>query len=181
MEYFNSSSAPTNQASLEDKGNIFARPELVVVTTNVPHFGTQKVSEVPAAFFRRLRYRISLSVKPEFRPHLDQNRVDKSKVLRSDTRDIHTYTVLEYQIRNKTQGQPTRCGDRYLEPDNDGSEVIEVPLLESVGQREFFEWYHALVVDHLEVSSALQRVDRQIVTSEMCSLCYMLETRCSCC
>lgn len=179
MEYFNTASSATNQAALDDKGKIYARPDIVFLTTNDAKFGTAGVCVTPAAFFRRVGFRLSINVKPEFRPTPDSNSVDTSKVAMADTRDIHTYTVVKYVI-TQGEGEIHTVRDRVIDASNDNSTVSEVIILNSVGPQEFFKWYSIAIRAHVKNSNYLQSTDSILVTADFCEECCMLSIRCQC-
>lgn len=180
MEYFNTSAPATNQAALEDKGRIFARPDLVVLTSNVADFGTYRVSRANYAFFRRLKYRISLTVKPEFRVNLDCNELDPTKVPVGFS-DIHTFTVVQYTgAPHGTSTTISANGSSIRDPQNDGSAVCETVVLANVGQLEFFTWYSKAVKAHLANVARLRSRNASMIKSELCDTCSMLSSRCEC-
>jgi hypothetical protein len=89
--------AATNQAAVEDKGKIFIRADLIVVTTNHDHCGvTDEVMECREAFFRRIDVRIDPVVKPEFRPEPGLNMFSDEAFVDNPTWDTHNYMVYRF-------------------------------------------------------------------------------------
>lgn len=68
INWINTMPHVTNQAAVEDKGNIMFTPELVVATSNVLEFSTlSNTLKCPGALTRRLHFPIYVECKPEFR------------------------------------------------------------------------------------------------------------------
>lgn len=71
INWINTMPHVTNQAAVEDKGNVMFTPELVVATSNILEFATlSNTLKCPEALIRRLHFPIYVECKPEFRkPH----------------------------------------------------------------------------------------------------------------
>lgn len=68
INWINTMPHVTNQAAVEDKGNIMFTPELVVATSNITEYATLSATlKCPEALIRRLHFPIYVECKPAFR------------------------------------------------------------------------------------------------------------------
>lgn len=181
MELANSTIAASNQADLRDKGRIFARPEIVMVTSNHTDFGYKGLIRQPAAYLRRIRYRVSLSLKTEFRRG-NANFIDEIAVSEYGGPDIHNFNVVEYVIVPVSDNvEPLRkIGDNVVDSENTNYKVTEKIILQDADQFEFFGWYHQAITSHFAHTDAVKRNSEKLASATLCEMCYMLSTRCDC-
>lgn len=181
MELANSTIAASNQADLKDKGRIFARAQIVIATTNHSDFGAKGIIQQQAAYLRRIRYRVSLSLKPEFRRG-KANFINEVAVSEYGGSDIHLFNVVEYTIQpfDEDPAQLRQVRDHVADPENSNYKIVEKIVLKEASQEEFFTWYHDAVIAHFahDESAALHNLKLRAAT--LCDTCHMLSTRCTC-
>lgn len=181
MELANSTIAASNQADLRDKGRIFARPEIVMVTSNHTDFGYKGLIRQPAAYLRRIRFRVSLSLKTEFRRG-DANFIDEIAVSEYGGPDIHNFNVVEYTIVPiNSKAEPlARNGNKVDDPENTNYKVQERIVLKNVEQAEFFAWYYQAINSHFAHVDSVKENAEKLAKATLCEMCHMLSTRCDC-
>lgn len=181
MELANSTIAASNQADLRDKGRIFARPEIVMVTSNHTDFGHKGLIRQPAAYLRRIRYRVSLSLKTDFRRG-DANFIDEIAVSEYGGPDIHNFNVVEYVITPiNDKPEPLRQnGDRVEDPENSNYKVQERIILRNAEQADFFAWYYQAINSHFAHIDSVKLNSEKLAKATLCEMCHMLSTRCEC-
>ena len=181
MELANSTIAASNQADLRDKGRIFARPEIVLVTSNHTDFGHKGLIRQPAAFLRRIRYRVSLSLKENFRRGR-ANFIDEIAVSEYGGPDIHNFNVVEYVIVpiNTSTDPLSKSGDIVVDAENSNYKIEERIILQNAEQHEFFAWYYDAVKSHFAHTDAVKLNSEKLAKADLCEMCHMLTTRCEC-
>jgi len=188
MELANPIAPATHQADLADKGRVFARPDIVVVTSNDPYMGARhKILNHPAALLRRIRYRVHLHVKPEFCMVGSNgqlvNMIDENKVC--GAQNIHTFSVYEYRM----QGKPRNPNS--AEDDSNGAVTTQafvlshefqgsITPLQEVPDYVFFDWFQTVVKQHRAHATSVADSAQKHAAAQMCDSCHMLETRCRC-
>jgi hypothetical protein len=122
-----------NMADLNEKGKVAIRPEFVIATTNVPTLNAEVLFSCPSAALRRLPWRVTPTVRPEYRINPGTNMLDPSKCDQPDDQfpDYWTFTVEE--IRPKPIRDPV-TGNKNLDAE-------EILLLNQVGLKEFLTWF----------------------------------------
>ncbi len=88
--FINTPPVTANMAELSKKGKVAIRPELIVVTTNIPDLNLPKYFECPSAAARRYPWRITPHVLPQYREQKDVNK------LYVDTDDIDISSCPDY-------------------------------------------------------------------------------------
>ena len=180
MEVANSTIAASNQADLKDKGRIFARPEIVLVTSNSSDFGAKGILKHPAAYLRRIRFRVSLSLKPEFRKG-KSNFIDTDKVIAARTRDIHHFNIVEFVIVPKGSGEPIKeIGGTVLDYENTDYHVVEKLIHKDLDQNEFFAWFAREIDSHDRLSSFTKNNASDLAKAKICERCGLFDFRCNC-
>jgi hypothetical protein len=171
MEFANVTAPATNQAALEDKGTIFARPEVVIATTNDTNYGTSGVAAFPQAFFRRLRYSLVLSVKKAYRSDPDTNQLSARKAADARTRDLHEFTVYEYVLKARSAEVGTESNMPMIQ---------KKMLLDHVDDQQFFWWLRGAMQEHIDINYRLKEVDEELENATICGACGLLTVRCRC-
>lgn len=180
MEVANSTIAASNQADLKDKGRIFARPEIVLVTSNAPDFGAKGILKHPAAYLRRIRFRVSLSLKEEFRKG-DSNFIDTDKVIAAGTRDIHLFNIVEFVIAPKGEGEPIKeINGTVLDYENVNYHIVEKLIHKDLTQNEFFAWFADEIDSHEQLSRFTKNNSKELSAAKICERCGLFDFRCSC-
>jgi hypothetical protein len=151
MNLFNDQASPSVQADLRDKGKIFPQADLVIVTGNSPGLDAVSYLNTPDALFRRIRYKVALTVRDEFRIDAGSNVLDEEKVAAAQAiipgyRDLHLYSVIEYIIIS-APGPITVSGGQMNDPSL-GIRTTERAILNNVRQEEFFGWYVDAIKRH---------------------------------
>jgi hypothetical protein len=97
---------PVDRARLEDKGNCWARPEMIIVDTNNPSLNYDVLCDNKAALQRRCIY-IEPKVKPQFLKKMGHCEIDASKSLQFDDKiaDRWTFNVYKYTAVTKKHAE----------------------------------------------------------------------------
>lgn len=166
-----------NMADLNEKGKIAIRPEFIIATTNAPTLNAEHMFTCPSAARRRLPWRITPSVRPEFQVE-GSTMLDPSKcvTLPGDYPDFWTFKIEEIGAlpnRNPVTGAL-----------NTGAK--ETVLHESISLEVMLDWFVEKAKAHRAKEKALKATSvtmGQIVKCEhhkplkMCSSCSRLETQ----
>lgn len=128
-----------NMASLEEKGRVAIRPDFVIATTNVPDMNASSMFSCPSAARRRLPWRITPKVKPQYRTELNENMLDSSKCTHEEGKfpDYWTFKVEEIRplpLRNASGGLHT--------------EAREILIYENATLAELLAWFQGAVLKH---------------------------------
>jgi hypothetical protein len=184
MGLANDQVAASHQADLKDKGRIFPQADLVIVTTNIDDFGIRDYMPCPAAFFRRLRYQVVLSVKPEFRDDPNNNVLSVTKIFEAHKkypgyRDFHLFTVGEYYLESH-HGE-VNISNSHLNDPSLNVNVKTRPILQLASGEEFFDWYRNTVASHFKETELMRGHAEKLINEPLCSLHGIRVGRCTKC
>lgn len=151
FKYIQNIACTANMADLKEKGKIAIRPEFVVASSNAPTLNAEAMFTCPSAARRRLPWRITPTVRPEFRIDPGTNMLDPSKCeyIPGKFPDYWTFDVDE--IRPK----PLRNAEGAINLD-----AQEIPVLRQANLREFLKWFIDCAKTHRERQRLLkERMD----------------------
>jgi len=192
MSLANDQPAATNQANLADKGKIFARPNLVLVTSNDSTFGVRKTLKNPEACLRRIRYKVQMTVLPEFRAHdADGNELfnidpDLASKQPAGT-PMHAFTVSEFVLKPRS-GAPQRDApftsvDGVLNAGVAHADVVDKVILGKAGPvpaQVFWAWLTETMRNHYARVSVSSERSKEMVHVSICDRCSMISSACVC-
>jgi hypothetical protein len=137
MELANTVPVASNQAAIEDKGVIFAHPKVVAITSNTKDFGASHLQD-PAAFVRRLGFRVHFHVKEEYAKE-GNNALDTAKLPSDEYLIPHQYSVVAFNCYSK-RGELNEVHGYVKDPSNDEHGYHEEVVLNKVEAKVFFPW-----------------------------------------
>jgi hypothetical protein len=164
----NSVAFTPDQASLENKGKMPFRCELVIGTTNTENLNAYNYFACPSAFQRRYPFILDVKVKPEFKNDVDM--LDASKTLKVDVGD--SYPDYWLWTIKRVKPRPVREVHR-------GYADVEI-LHENVGLRDFLIWYNKTIDEHHADQKITSASVEHIRDVHLCPLCGLPDSFCEC-
>jgi len=166
-----------NMADLNEKGKIAIRPDFIIATTNAPTLNAEHMFTCPSAARRRLPWRITPSVRPEFRVD-GSTMLDPSKcvTLPGDYPDFWTFKIEEIGAL------PNR--DPVTGALNTGAK--ETVHYESASLEVMLKWFVDKATAHRAKEKALKATSiamsqikkcKHHIPLKMCDECLSLETQ----
>lgn len=145
------------KARIEDKGKYFASPLLLMYCSNHKGGNAQNLLSFPSAFYRRINYHLTITVKKEFQ---DSNgKLDINKAMDAKQHDMYEILVSKYSETGKSSSFLTN-GENY-----------SLPKLMILLQKDFRE--------HLDRSVKL--LSKRSLLGNFCNLCGLgKESDCGC-
>jgi len=154
----NSKSLPVEQSDVAMKGKVFARPLLVMQSSNFAVSHVNQLSRYPPAWHRRFKAHVTVAPKPEYA--CGQGMLDKAAAFSSLTHDMY---VLEVRRFSEAKVDPTNTkGIPLSEP-----EVMSFP--------EFMKWLQQDYAEHISREQAL--LTRKISANAHCEVCGLPTNR----
>lgn len=150
----------TNQAELEKKGNVRAQPSLVMLNTNKAHLDIHVRKHCPGAFWRRMKMRFRVDVKPKFQSALGT--LDSSKVT---------------EERNRLGAMPFPwiiTMERMHLMSDDRQSVIWEPFLSIFGFEGLYMYVFNQLKTHFDDMRAIEESTHTYHNMEMCFDCRSL-------
>jgi len=171
MGLFNDQASPSVQAELREKGKIFPLAWLVIVTGNSPDLDAKSYLNTPDALFRRIRYKVALTVRPQFRISPDTNVLDETKVAAAQAivpgyRDLHLYSVVEFVISSDA-GDIHVAGGQMNDPSLN-IKTVQREIMSNARQEVFFEWYTKAIKHHRSVTSNMLGHAQKLIDEVPC-------------
>jgi len=155
-----------DQASLELKGKMPLKCELVIGTTNTPHLNALYYFACPSAVQRRFPYILDVKVKREYLN--EANMLDSSKV----PANLDSYPDYWDWTVKKILPQTTRATFQTLAD----TQII----LDNVSLREFLIWYNSAIDEHFSNQEKSSDSVENIKSVTLCDLCCLPKNLCSC-
>jgi hypothetical protein len=155
-----------DQASLDLKGKMPLKCELVIGTTNTPHLNAYYYFACPSAVQRRFPYILDVKVKPEYLN--DANMLDSRSV--PDNLDVYP-DYWDWTVK-KIKPRTTRA----VRQDMAEQEVI----LDGVSLREFLKWYNNAIDEHFTNQAKSSESVENIKKVVLCDLCHLPKNLCEC-
>lgn len=156
-----------DQASLDQKGKMPLKCELVIGTTNSKHMNSHAYFSCPSAFQRRFPYVITVKVVPEYST---DGMLDSSKVPNMDQDD---YPDLWFFKVEKILPKPVVDVDFVGLAD---SELV----LEGARIKEFIQWYNKAIEQHKKNQIITGDSNKQIKEVTLCLGCSLPLAMCDC-
>ncbi len=157
-----------DQASLDMKGKMPLRCELVIGTTNTEHLNAYHYFGCPSAFQRRYPYIIDVIVKPDFINEV--NMLDAKKTL--EAQDMGSYPDYWLWTVKRVKPRSVRATHQTL------AETEEI--VTRVGLKDFLIWYNSAIDKHHEEQKITGDSVENIKKVELCSLCHLPSNFCEC-
>lgn len=194
MNLANDQPSATNQADLADKGKIFARPALVLVTSNDPQFGVRKALRNPAAYLRRIRYKVQLIVLPAFRAKDSSGEelysIDPEKASAAPLgTPMHGFVVTEFCLVPEVGSSAVDVDAATVNVRGSVSvgvtraKVVDRIVLGAdgpVSAHVFWPWLkRAMEAHYSRVSNASAR-SKELARASLCKTCHMIGAGCVC-
>lgn len=170
MEVANSVPKASNQAALEDKGNVFAHPKFVVLTSNSDDFGARGPLKTPTAFLRRIGFRVHLHVLPQYAIP-GTNELDASK-LPGHWVFAHTFSVIRFRFKTSPDVALQKKQDRIVDPSNVNTGYFEEIVLDHADHIKFFTWLKEQVLRHFENSKRMLKMHHDFEAVKHCDECF---------
>lgn len=158
-----------DQASLELKGKMPLRCELVIGTTNTENLNAYHYFGCPSAFQRRYPYILEVKVKDEYKNELNMLDADKTMSIRDiedSYPDYWLWTVKRVKPRSVHTTHQTLAE----------TEIVH----ENVGLRDFLVWYNKTIDKHHEDQKITGNSVDRIKQVELCPLCCLPSQFCEC-
>jgi hypothetical protein len=165
IKIFNNIPYTPDQAALEDKGRTPMKAELGLVTSNVEDLSLCTYFEKSGAAFRRLKYRVQPTVKPQFATEC--GRLDSTKTIGVTQPgmydDFWNYEVHEAQV--------------YADMGGDYND--QKPMIFE-GLKPFLVWYHSIIVKHFAEQDMMVNASKKTRDVDICHKCMMPLGICTC-
>jgi hypothetical protein len=154
-----------DQASIEDKGKIPARPKLVIGTTNVKDLNAFYYFSCPSALQRRLPFIVTVEVKPEYQKN------DGSEMLDSSKTSYKSGEYPDYWILTVS---------KVVVPKELRALAKFVPVMKTDNIYEFCRWLSIESHKHLEEQKQMLNSLKDLNEIEVCKNCFYISTKCTC-
>lgn len=169
--YVQNIACTANMADLNEKGKVAIRPEFIIATTNAPTLNAEAMFTCPSAARRRLPWRVTPTVKTQYRVNPDVNMLDPSKCDQQENQfpDYWLYTVEE--IRPKPLRDET--GARNLDAE-------EIMIMENADLKTFLSWFVSTAKTHRKRQSDVLARMKNSANVKMCQLHGLPAYMCDC-
>lgn len=153
-----------DQAAIENKGKIPAKPKLVMGTTNLKHVNAFHYFSCPSALQRRFPYVVTVTVKPEFRKE-DSDMLDSSKAYHEPDSypDYWQFDVAKVIVPKNLR---------------EVAKYESILLTDSVDK--FCSWLSLASLQHFEEQRKMTDSLKQIKSIPICKICYRNKHKCIC-
>lgn len=161
LRMVNNVAQPTNQSDVANKGKIYHREELIVLTSNVRDFGTRGPFKVPLAAVNRM-WTYEMILRPEYtvpgKKILDEAKAGKAQAATPGGMvDLHTFQRYEYYCPNK----------------ENSTEMAYKPVGVPLNTRDFLLEIGQRARNHYNQQLALRELQRMRTETAMCEKCFL--------
>lgn len=148
-----------NMADLKDKGKIRVDPDAVLITANNSHLNTVYMFNTPSAVMRRVRVRVRLTPKPEYRQE-GTEMLDSSKTPEPDqSSDYSDVDLWNIKVDIIKVGKSNKQGF---------SLPVFVPVLETDDIRVYFNWLIKSAKEHRLHCEKAKRAEDNFCNVQIC-------------
>lgn len=194
LEFVNNLPLYLNQADVEFKGRISAKPKVVGVSTNIPDVNSGAYSLEPGSINRRMVDHLHITVKEQFRKGSDRTELDPAKILAAfpdfgddgdfanipDIWEIDIYNVvivaqprlpkLDEMESNKHNGDPWKL----VLAEHNG-----LPM-QGIGLEMLQEYMRDVTARHFAEQKKIVANDRKMNKNHVCTKCKFHVSYCKC-
>jgi hypothetical protein len=158
-----------DQASLDLKGKMPMRCELVIGSTNTKTLNAYSYFSCPSAFQRRYKYVITLTLKDEYKNEQGMLNTHDLPLNEEGTYPDYWWFDIEY------------IAPRSVHDNANSKNCAEMKMLhQRLGMKDFLKWYNTAIDRHYSEQDQTASSTENIKKTQLCEVCRLPSGMCEC-